>query len=107
MPGLDDYLARWARLNTDRNRTTWTAETQQRAPHKPFLLLAVTDLSSNGRLTANFIQFTPELRDAFDMYWTRCFGPDRPRGNPVLPYFHLRSDGFSHLLPGAGQEAEL
>ena len=107
MPSLDDYLARFARLHTDRNRIRWTAETQHRAPHKPFLLLAVTDLIANGKLTANFIQFTPELRDAFDLYWTRCFGLERPRGNPVLPYFHLRSDGFWHLLPVPGQEAAL
>ncbi len=104
---LDHYRARFARLHTDRNRTRWAAETQHRAPHKPFLLLAVMDLISHGKLTANFIQLTPELRDAFDLYWTRCFGPDRPRGNPVLPYFHLQSDGFWHLLPVPGQETAL
>jgi hypothetical protein len=27
--------------------------------------------------------------------------------SPVLPYFHLRSDGFWHLLPVPGQEAAL
>jgi len=67
----------------------------------------VTDLIANGKLTDNFIQFTPELRDAFDLYWTRCFGLERPPGNPVLPYFHLRSDGFWHWLPVPGQEAAL
>ena len=107
MPSLDDWLTRFARLHTDRNHIRWMAETQQRAPHKPFLLLAVTDLIANGKLTANFIQFTPELRDAFDLYWTRCFGLEMPRGNPVLPYFYLRSDGFWHVLRVPGQEAPL
>ena len=107
MSSLDEYLARFARLHTDRNRTRWSAETGHRAPHKPFLLLAVTDLLANGKLTANFIQFTPELRDAFDLYWTRFFGSDRPRGNPVLPFFHLKSDGFWHLLPVPSNEVAL
>jgi putative restriction endonuclease len=107
MSTLDEYRARFARLHTDRNRVRWTAETQHRAPHKPFLLLAVMDLIAHGKLATNFISFTPELRDAFDLYWARCFGPERPRGNPVLPYFHLRSDGFWHLLPVPGQEATL
>ena len=107
MSTLDEYRARFARLHTDLNRVRWTTETQHRAPHKPFVLLAVMDLIAHGKLTTNFIPFTPEMRDAFDLYWARCFGPERPRGNPVLPYFHLRSDGFWHLLPVPGQEAAL
>jgi putative restriction endonuclease len=107
MSTLSDYQSRFARLRTDRNRVRWTGETQHRAPHKPFLLLAVMDLIAHGKVATNFIPFTPELRDAFDLYWTGCFGPERPRGNPVLPYFHLRSDGFWHLLPVPGQEAAL
>ena len=104
MSNLDDYLRRFAQLHTDRNRTRWPAETHHRAPHKPFLLLAVTDLMANGRLATNFIQFSAELRDAFDLYWSALFGRERPGSSPLLPFFHLKSEGFWHLLPVPGQE---
>lgn len=107
MSNLDDYLRRFAQLHTDRNRTRWPAETHHRAPHKPFLLLAVADLSANGRLTTNFIQFNAELRDAFGLYWKALFGHERPSGSPLLPYFYLKSDGFWHLIPVPGQESGL
>lgn len=107
MSDFDGYLRRFAQLHTDRSRTRWPAETHYRAPHKPFLLLAVTDLIANGRLTTNFIQFNSELRDAFDLYWKALFGHERPSGSPLLPYFHLKSDEFWHLIPVPGQESTL
>jgi hypothetical protein len=41
---LTQYLKRFNRLRTDKNRKHWSALTTYQAPHKPFLLLSVMDL---------------------------------------------------------------
>jgi putative restriction endonuclease len=102
---LPHYLENFSRLRTDRTGG-WTAATQNQAPHKPILLLAVLDLFAQGRITANLIEITPELGELFAGYWSKVMPPER-RGNLALPFFHLRSSGFWHLLPQPGQEATL
>ena len=99
------YLHKLSHLRTDRTGG-WTAATQGQAPHKPILLLSVLDLFAQGRVTANLIEITPELGELFAAYWSEVMPPER-RGNLALPFFHLRSGGFWHLLPRPGQEAAL
>jgi putative restriction endonuclease len=101
---LSDYLHQFSHLRTDRTGG-WTAATQGQAPHKPILLLSVLDLFAQGRISINLIEITPELGELFAAYWLKVL-PDR-RGNLALPFFHLRSGGFWHLLPQPGQEAAL
>ena len=101
---LPRYIKLFSHLRTDRTGG-WTAATQGQAPHKPILLLSVLDLFAQGRITANLIEITPELGELFAAYWSKVL-PDR-RGNLALPFFHLRSSGFWHLLPTPGQEAAL
>jgi putative restriction endonuclease len=99
---LAHYLPKFSHLRADRTGG-WGPATQGQAPHKPLLLLAVIDLFAQGRLTANLIEITPELGELFAAYWARIL-PER-RGNLALPFFHLRSSGFWHLLPQPGQDA--
>jgi putative restriction endonuclease len=99
---LDHYLRLFCRLRTDRTGG-WDASTCNQAPHKPFLLLSVLDLFSQGDIQTNFIQITPELGQIFATYWSKVMPIER-RGNLALPFFHLRSSGFWQLVPIPGAE---
>jgi putative restriction endonuclease len=70
------------------------------------LLLCVLDLFEQGDVKSNLIELTPDLGEMFTRYWTRVLPFDR-RGNLALPFFHLRGDGFWHLLPKLGKEEAL
>lgn len=103
---MSDYIKRFAKLRTDTSRARWSAMTRHRAPHKPLLLLVVMDLFAEGSITANLIELTPDLGELFTLYWAQVMPPDR-RGNLALPFFHLKNDGFWHLVPKPGNEAFL
>jgi len=103
---IADYIKRFARLHTDASPARWSETTRHRAPHKPLLLLTIMDFFAQGTITSNLIELTPDLGELFTLYWTRVMSPDR-RGNIALPFFHLKSDGFWHLVPRPGKEAIL
>ncbi len=96
--GIEDYTARFARLRTNRNRKVWSGVTAHQAPHKPLLLLCVLDLFDSGKVSSNLIEITDDLAELFGRYWERVLPFGRP-GNLALPFFHLRGDGFWHLIP--------
>lgn len=98
------YLHKFTSLHTDRTGG-WDTRTQNQAPHKPILLLSVLDLFAQGRMTNNLIEITPELGELFAAYWSKVLS--ERRGNLALPFFHLRSSGFWHLLPQPGQDMAL
>ena len=77
-----------------------------RAPHKPLLLLSVLDQFEQGVVESNLIELTSDLGELFSQYWVKI-APSARRGNIVLPFFHLRSEGFWHLFPRANQEETL
>jgi putative restriction endonuclease len=108
MPTLDKqlslYIRQFAKLRTDRS-ANWTLATQKQAPHKPFLLLSILDLLAEGYILSNLIEITPELGEHFAEYWDLIL-PEH-RGNLALPFFHMRSSKFWHLVPKPGQEAVL
>jgi len=58
----------------------------------------VFDLFAEGTVDKNQIRLTPELRDLFGGYW-RAVMPGHRRGNIAMPFYHLRSEGFWHLIP--------
>jgi putative restriction endonuclease len=103
---LENYIYQFSHLRTDTNRQRWTPATHFHAPHKPFLLLSILDLFAQGSLQTNLIEITPELGDLFSNYWYILMPPDR-QGNMALPFFHLGSSSFWHLLPIPGKEALL
>ncbi|MGB3635372.1 MAG: HNH endonuclease [Rubrobacteraceae bacterium] len=90
-------------MRTDTSRSRWADLTRNRAPHKPLLLLSVLDLFEQGLIQSNLIELTPDLGDLFARYWAVVMPPDR-QGNLALPFFHLRSDGFWHLMAKPGKE---
>ncbi len=103
---LDHYKTMFAKLRLDRVPGRWDANTNHGAPYKPFLLLALMDLIAQGQVATNFIELNADVIDAFDLYWLKIMGQDKVR-NPVLPFYHLKSDGFWHLKPVPGMEQAL
>ena len=101
-----NYFHAFTHLHTATNRTHWMAATRHRAPNKPLLLLTIIDLFAQGLITANLIEPSDDLIDLFGVYWALVMPLDR-RGNLAMPFFHLRSEGFWHLVPRPGQEAAL
>lgn len=100
------YAQLFSKLVSDRVPLRWPESTLRRAPHKPLLLLAVLDLFAEGRIASNLIEINPDLGEIFTLYWAKVMPPDQ-RGNIALPFFHLRSSGFWHLLPRPDMEAIL
>ena len=100
--GTDDYARRFARLRTNRNRKVWSEVTAHQAPHKPILLLCVSDLFDSGEISLNLVEISDDLVELFDRYWGRVLPFNRP-GNLVLPFYHLRGDGFWHLISRYGR----
>lgn len=101
---LKRYVKAFQSLNTDKSSSRWDKTTHYRAPHKPLLLLAILDLFAEGSIGRNLIKLSPELGELFDIYWSQVRPRGRERGFIVMPYFHLQSDGFWHLIPKPGQQ---
>ncbi len=99
--GIDDYVRRFTRLRTNRNRKVWSEVTAHQAPHKPILLLCVLDLFDSGGISSNLVEISNDLLELSDGYWERVLPFSRP-GNLALPFFHLQGDGFWHLIPKHG-----
>ena len=100
-----DYLSRFAHLHTQRN-TYWTEHTFHKAPNKPLLLLTVLDLFAQGTIVSNLVEPSAELGELFAQYWELVMPVER-RGNLAMPFFHLRKDGFWHLVARPGREDKL
>ena len=101
---VDEYLRTFSRLNTDKNRKRWTSLTCHRAPHKPFLLLAIMDLIAQGQIAENFIEPSFELVDTWNGYWKAVMPTDR-RSSMAYPFPRLESDGFWHRVANPGYDA--
>ena len=102
---IQKYIHAFSHLRTDSTYKGWTSVTHGRAPHKPFLLLSILDLIAQGSLQTNLIEITPELGDLFSAYWSKIM-PEH-RGNMALPFYHLKSSSFWHLIPVPGKEMVL
>lgn len=95
---IDCYLKLFTALNVNKNRRQWSASTCLQAPHKPFLLLSILDLIASGAITRNFIEPSFELAETFAGYWSRVM-PLGTSGTMALPFYHLSSSSFWHLVP--------
>ncbi len=101
---LAQYVERFRDLNRDSNRPDrYPVAVRHSAPHKPLLLLAVLDRFAEGRMEDNRIMLTPGLSDLFSAYWQAVMPPDR-RPDVAMPFYHLSSEGFWHLIPREGHE---
>lgn len=103
---LATYQRAFERLKSDRVTGRWPDITNKRAPHKPFLLLSVLDLFAQYAVNINLIELRAELLDTFDLYWLKVMGNEKP-GSAVLPFYHLKSEGFWHLIAQPDQETLL
>ena len=103
---IDQYRLTFAKLHSDKSPSRWSAETNYRAPHKPFLLLSIMDLIAQGQILRNFIELNAELMEAFDLYWSKLMDKGKD-SNALLPFYHLKSEGFWHLIPVPGNEQVL
>jgi putative restriction endonuclease len=92
---LDYYLYRFANLRIDRSHG-------KPAPHKAILLLSTIELIERHSISINEIELTPEIVSTFLNYWNALYPSQK--GIVSLPFFHLKSDGFWHLLPNEGYE---
>ena len=103
---LDKYERKFAKLRVDAVPGRWPANTTNRAPHKPLLLLSLIDLFAEGSVTGNLIKLSTELMQLFGEYWSLVM-PSDSHSSIALPFFHLKTDGFWHLIPQAGKETLL
>lgn len=102
-PTLERCAEQFEHLRKDKNQNRYPASTKHAAPHKPFLLLSVIDLFAEETLDENVIELDPRLLDLFNGYWDLIM-PEQRRGNIALPFYHLSSEGFWHLIPEPGSE---
>jgi MoxR-like ATPase len=87
---LDKYVQAFTRLQRDSSHS-WPPSTKQRAPQKPLLLLAVSDLIARGEITSNSIEANASLRRAYERYWAIVV-PDRQVGDMSTPFAHLANE---------------
>jgi predicted restriction endonuclease len=96
---LEHYTDKFSRLNMD-------TKGSHKRPHKVCMLLAVMELIELGVIASNRIEFNAALKQRFSHYFNQ-----RRRGNdqdtPENPFFHLKSEGFWHLVyqPGVDPAA--
>ena len=94
---LQYYAEKFQTLNMNRQHGTVS-------PHKACMLLAVMDLIANQGINNNRLYFDQNLRQLFTSYFNQ-YRSERDRGNPHLPFFHLKGDGFWHHQAKAGRAA--
>jgi len=57
---LEEFIAKFSRLKTAKDRRHRSIETNHRAPDKPFLLLSIMGLIAQGQILKNL--FEPSLK---------------------------------------------
>ena len=92
------YIDRFQHLRRDGVPGRWTKATANEAPHKPILLIGVLDAYLEDPNRSNSIEPSDHLRREFDKCWRRLFSTRR-KSTVALPFFHLKTDGFWHLVP--------
>mgnify|MGYP005838646587 CR=1 FL=1 len=100
---FDEYSNQLLKLRIDAGKTRYPQETLHKAPYKPILLLSIFDLVEQGIIEKNLIELTHELSAVFKSYCSLVLPVDRQK-NISLPFFHLRSEKFWHLLSKEGKK---
>jgi putative restriction endonuclease len=76
------------------------------APHKPVLLLSIIELIDENVIYSNRIYITAQLVAKFKDIWNLLV-TIRHQPTFALPFFHMRSEGFWHLINKPGFEIAL
>jgi len=102
---IENYIHQFSRLNTDRGRNRYPAFTNHRAPHKPFLLLSIMDMITQGAIKNHFIEPSFDLVDTWNGYWNAVMPVGR-QSTMAYPFERLKSDGFWELVPNPGHSKD-
>ncbi|GAA5644292.1 MULTISPECIES: HNH endonuclease [Vibrio] len=87
---LEYYLEKLRNLNMNRRGS-------RKSPHKVCMLLAVMDLIKIGVIASNRIKLDQVLKDQFTVHFNNL-SEGKDKNTPENPYFHLKSEGFWHLV---------
>jgi putative restriction endonuclease len=99
------YISKLQNLHRDSIPGRWSDLTLNKAPHKPLLLLCISDLYRQDPHRSNRVEPTLYLEEAFDAYWRQLFGNNNT-STFALPFFHLQYDGFWSLISTNGGDVE-
>ncbi|MFL6310467.1 MAG: hypothetical protein ACJ71W_00040 [Terriglobales bacterium] len=99
------YIRKLQDLHRDCISSQWERPTLSKAPHKPLLLLCVTDLYLENSGRDNRIEPTLYLEESFDEYWRLLFGSDNT-STFALTFFHLQNDEFWFLVGPNGNSVD-
>lgn len=105
MINLENYIYQFAHLRRAPN-PIFTETTNNRAPHKPLLLLAIIDLVARGTINSPFISITDnivELNELFTGYWRRIM-PYNQSSSIAFPFSRLHNEPFWKLVPKPGMK---
>lgn len=94
MPNIDYYTDKFSRLRM-------ASQGDKKSPHKVCMLLAVMELVSVGYIKENRIELDGTLKERFSHFFNKL-RQGNDRDTPELPFFHLKSEGFWHLLSRDG-----
>lgn len=97
MNALSKYIKKFSSLRTAKIG-------DNRAPHKPVLLLSIIEGIEKRDIRENRIYITPELVAQFKDYWHQLVHNKQFTPNFSLPFYHLKSDEFWHLQTVFGRE---
>lgn len=75
------------------------------APHKPLLLLLVTEMVEGHELECDILRLTPELAFRFSTYWSIVAHRRSQRPDVRLPLHHLHSDGVWQPFAEDGKQS--
>ncbi|SMF93286.1 putative restriction endonuclease [Methylomagnum ishizawai] len=106
MKSLQEYCTQFSSL-TRAPGNIWGEATHHRAPHKPFLLLAIMDLVRREAITTRFIDIQgdlDELDELFTDYWNRIL-PGGHKSSIAFPFFRLKNEPFWELVIKPGKDA--
>lgn len=102
---LEKYLKIISNLRTDKNQKRYPSFTNHRAPHKPFLLLAIMDLIAQGQIKSNYVEPSFDLAQTWNGYYSSIMPPGSPT-SMAYPFSRLKTDWFWERLPKSGYDAE-
>ena len=93
-----ELTKKWLGKLTGLNPASGRGQCQGKAPHKPLLLLCLLDMAEAGELTARTFTRTANLVLRFKEYGALVCDRWPTRLDLRMPFFHLRTQGFSQAF---------
>ena len=93
-----DYIEAFKNLKTNQKYS-------RKSPHKAVLLLAIMEMYENNVLTDNELLYDETLKSTFLKVWNKVLpGEAKFLPEAYLPFWHMQSDDFWHIVPIRGKE---